>query len=183
MGAVAATTGSSRRCPKGVVARTDAAAREHIGLRLANALRFATTIPHSRATCGSRSAYPNGGRDERRFPRSFGYPILPVLPVEWPFPAATLLSRYAARGSRSASSKRAGGAGSGDSWLTASGPPTRVTRALDTASVVCAESRSLRPESVGLVEIREHLVLRFDGATVRFLSGTVMLLRRVCERR
>jgi hypothetical protein len=31
-----------------------------------------------------------GGRHERRFPRKPGYPILPVLPLEWPFPAATL---------------------------------------------------------------------------------------------
>ena len=59
-----------------------------------------------RATCGSRSAYPKGGRDERRFPRKPGYPILPVLPLEWPFPAATLLlvGRLPHRARRSLSS-------------------------------------------------------------------------------
>lgn len=43
-----------------------------------------------------------------------------------------------------------------------------MTRALDTPSVVCAESRSLRPDRWDWLEIREYLVLRFDGTTVRF---------------
>ncbi len=39
---------------------------------------------------------------------------------------------------------------------------------LDTASDACAESAFTAARSVGLVEIREYLVLRFDGTTVRF---------------
>lgn len=39
---------------------------------------------------------------------------------------------------------------------------------LDTASVACAESPSPAARSVELVEIREYLVLKFDGTTVRF---------------
>ena len=42
------------------------------------------------------------------------------------------------------------------------------TSALDKTSVVCAESRSLRPDRWDWLEVREYLVLRFDGTTVHF---------------
>jgi hypothetical protein len=40
--------------------------------------------------------------------------------------------------------------------------------ALDTATVACAESRSLRPDRWDWLEIREYLVLKHDGNMVRF---------------
>jgi hypothetical protein len=42
------------------------------------------------------------------------------------------------------------------------------SRALDIRSVACAESRSLRPDRWDWVEIREYLVLTYDGKTERF---------------
>ena len=45
----------------------------------------------------------------------------------------------------------------------------RVNEAgLDTACVACAESRSPRPDRWDWLEVREYLVLMFDGTTVRF---------------
>ena len=51
----------------------------------------------------------------------------------------------------------------------------QAKQGLDTASVACAESRSLRPDRWDWLEIREYLVLKFDGSTVRFpvLDGDV----------
>ena len=39
---------------------------------------------------------------------------------------------------------------------------------LDTRTVACAESRSLRPDRWDWLEVREYLVLKYDGTTVRY---------------
>jgi hypothetical protein len=39
---------------------------------------------------------------------------------------------------------------------------------LDSRRVACAESRSLRPDRWDWLEVREYLVLRHDGTTVRY---------------
>lgn len=54
--------------------------------------------------------------------------------------------------------------------LSGESPATPVNLGpLDTASVTCAESRSsLRPDRWNWLEIREYLVLKHDGKTVRF---------------
>ena len=41
-------------------------------------------------------------------------------------------------------------------------------KALDTLAAACAESRSLRPDRWDWLEVREYLVLRHDGTTVRY---------------
>ena len=40
--------------------------------------------------------------------------------------------------------------------------------ALDSCRVACAESRSLRPDRWDWLEVREYLVLKHDGTTVRY---------------
>jgi hypothetical protein len=40
--------------------------------------------------------------------------------------------------------------------------------ALDSRGVACAESRSLRPDRWDWLEVREYLVLKHDGTTVRY---------------
>ena len=39
---------------------------------------------------------------------------------------------------------------------------------LDSRGVACAESRSLRPDRWDWLEVREYLVLKHDGTTVRY---------------
>ena len=62
-------------------------------------------------------------------------------------------------------------------------PIIRRIRDLDTASLPGAELRSLRPDRWTGVEIREYLVLKYDGNTVRFPVETATLLKRVSELR
>ena len=55
----------------------------------------------------------------------------------------------------------------------------QLGKALDTLAAACAESRSLRPDRWDWLEVREYLVLKYDGKTERFpvLDGDVAQAR------